>query len=61
MERILRRAGWPLVRISEPARLDATLAVAGYLKISVESLARVRVNGDMRRPVLWTPVVRAAA
>jgi acyl homoserine lactone synthase len=61
MERILRRAGWPLLRIGEPTMLDATLAVAGYLKISVDSLARVRVNGDLRRPVLWTPVVRAAA
>jgi N-acyl-L-homoserine lactone synthetase len=61
MERILRRAGWPLVRIGEPTMLEATLAVAGYLKISVDSLARVRVNGDLRRPVLWTPVVRAAA
>jgi N-acyl-L-homoserine lactone synthetase len=61
MERILRRAGWPLMRIGEPTMLDATLAVAGYLKISVDSLARVRVNGDLRRPALWTPVVRAAA
>lgn len=61
MERILRRAGWPLVRIGAPTMLDATLAVAGYLKISVDSLARVRANGDLRRPILWTPVVRAAA
>jgi acyl homoserine lactone synthase len=28
MERILRRAGWPLVRIGEPTMLDETLAVA---------------------------------
>jgi len=61
MERILRRAGWPLVRIGEPTMLDATLAVAGYLKVSVDSLARVRSNGDLRRPVLWAPVARAAA
>jgi N-acyl-L-homoserine lactone synthetase len=61
MERILRRAGWPLVRIGEPTMLDATLAVAGYLKVSVDGLARVRGNGDLRRPVLWAPVVRAAA
>ncbi len=61
MERILRRAGWPLVRIGEPTMLDATLAVAGYLKVSVDGLARVRSNGDLRRPVLWAPVVRAAA
>jgi acyl homoserine lactone synthase len=61
MERILRRAGWELVRIGEPTMLDGTLAVAGYLKVSVDSLARVRSNGDLRRPVLWAPVVRAAA
>jgi N-acyl-L-homoserine lactone synthetase len=61
MERILRRAGWPLVRIGQPRMLDATLAVAGYLKVSVDGLARVRRNGDLRRPVLWAPVVRAAA
>jgi N-acyl-L-homoserine lactone synthetase len=41
--------------------LDATPAVAGYLKVSVDGLARVRRNGDLRRPVLWAPVVRAAA
>ena len=61
MERILRRAGWPLARIGEPTTLDATLAVAGYLKVSADGLARVRSNGDLRRPVLWAPVVRAAA
>ena len=61
MERILRRAGWPLARIGEPTMLDATLAVAGYLKVSVDSLLRVRSNGDLRRPVLRAPVVRAAA
>jgi len=61
MERILRRAGWPLARIGEPTTLDATLAVAGYLKVSADGLARVRSNGDLRRPVLWAPVARAAA
>jgi N-acyl-L-homoserine lactone synthetase len=61
MERILRRVGWPLVRIGKPTMLDATLAVAGYLKVSADSLARVRSNGGLKRPVLWTPVVGAAA
>jgi len=61
MERILRRAGWPLVRIGDATMLGATLAVAGYLKVSVDDLVRVRTNGDLRRPVLWSPVVRAAA
>lgn len=61
MERILRRAGWPLVRIGEPRTLGTTLAVAGYLKVSVDGLARVRSSGDLKGPVLWAPVARAAA
>ena len=61
MERILRRAGWPLVRIGEPTTLGATLAVVGFLKVSVDNLARVRSNGDLRQPVLWAPVARAAS
>lgn len=61
MERVLRRAGWPLARIGEPVMLGATPAVAGYLKVSVESLIRVRSNGDLKRPALWAPVESAAA
>ena len=61
MERILRRAGWPLRRIAEPRELGATQAVAGYLEVSVESLARVRAAGGVRAPVLWAPVAQAAA
>ncbi|WP_158815395.1 acyl-homoserine-lactone synthase [Methylocapsa sp. S129] len=61
MERILRRAGWPLRRIAEPRVLGATQAVAGYLEVSVESLARVRSAGGVRAPVLWAPVAQAAA
>ncbi|MEH2478169.1 N-acyl-L-homoserine lactone synthetase [Nitrobacteraceae bacterium AZCC 2146] len=61
MERILRRAGWPLRRISEPRRIGATLAVAGYLNVSIESLASIRNAGGIRGPVLWAPVAAAAA
>ena len=32
MERILRRAGWPLRRIGAPSKIGNTLAVAGYLQ-----------------------------
>jgi len=35
MERILRRAGWPLGRVGKPCALGSTLAVAGYLETSV--------------------------
>ncbi|SEE64680.1 acyl homoserine lactone synthase [Rhizobiales bacterium GAS188] len=61
MERILRRAGWPLRRIAEPHALGVTLAVAGYLEVSVESLGRVRKAGGLSGPVLWMPVTLAAA
>jgi N-acyl-L-homoserine lactone synthetase len=61
MERILRRAGWPLRRIGEARRLGDTLAVAGYLDVSIESLARVRTAGGLTSPVLWAPVALVAA
>jgi N-acyl-L-homoserine lactone synthetase len=61
MERILRRAGWPLRRIGKPRALGSTLAVAGYLEVSIEGLARVRAAGGLRDPVLWAPVGLAAA
>ncbi len=61
MERILRRAGWPLRRIGKPQALGSTLAVAGYLETSIESLARVRSAGGIQGPVLWAPVALAAA
>jgi len=61
MERILRRAGWPLRRIGNASRIGSTLAVAGYLAISNEILANLRKAGGLSTPVLWTPVVFAAA
>lgn len=59
MERILRRAGWPLRRLGDPCPLGNTLAVAGYLEISTAMLAKVRDAGGFARPVLWEPVVFA--
>jgi acyl homoserine lactone synthase len=61
MERILRRAGWSLRRIGEPRTLGSTLAVAGYLEVSIESLARVQSAGGLQGPVLWAPVALTAA
>jgi acyl homoserine lactone synthase len=61
MERILRRAGWPLRRLGNPCNLGNTLAVAGYLEISTEVLARIRSAGGLGGPVLWEPVVHAVA
>jgi acyl homoserine lactone synthase len=61
MERILRRAGWPLQRIGEPHAIGNTLAVAGDLEVSAECLVRVRNAGGLQGPVLWAPVAIAAA
>ncbi|PIT06055.1 conjugal transfer protein TraI [Bradyrhizobium nitroreducens] len=61
MERILRRASWPLRRIGIPRSIGSTLAVAGYLTVSSEILANLRRAGGLSRPVLWTPVIFAAA
>jgi acyl homoserine lactone synthase len=61
MERILRRAGWPLRRIGKPQQFGSTLAVAGYLEVTSQALARVYTAGGLRGPVLWAPVTSIAA
>ena len=61
MERILRRAGWPLRRIGKPRPLGSTVAVAGYLEVSFHALARVQAAGGLQGPVLWAPVAFKAA
>jgi acyl homoserine lactone synthase len=61
MERILRRAGWPLRRIGKPRPLGSTVAVAGYLEVTSRALARVHTAGGLRGPVLWVPVAFMAA
>ncbi|MGY8681859.1 acyl-homoserine-lactone synthase [Bradyrhizobium sp. UFLA05-153] len=61
MERILRRAGWALRRIGSPCRIGPTSAIAGYLGISSEVLLAMRTAGTLSGPVLWMPVMSAAA
>lgn len=61
IERILRRAGWPLRRIGSPSTIGNTLAVAGYLAVSTEILSILRKAGGLSAPALWTPVIFAAA
>jgi acyl homoserine lactone synthase len=61
MERILRRAGWPLRRIGKPRPLGSTVAIAGYLEVSSRALARVYTEGGLHGPVLWAPVAFMAA
>ena len=47
MERILCRARWPLRRLGSPRAIGKTIAVAGYLEVSQERLARVREAGGL--------------
>ncbi len=54
MERILRRAGWPLDRLGKPRRLGVTVAVAGLLPVENAALASIRANGGLAAPVLAT-------
>jgi acyl homoserine lactone synthase len=62
MERVLRRAGWPLARIAEPQRLGETMALAGYLDGSDKSLAVMYRQAGIAGPVLVEPMaVRAVA
>ena len=56
IERILRRACWPLRRIGSPKQIGPTLSVAGFLEVSVDSLHQVRRAGGLKGPVLWAPV-----
>lgn len=61
MERILRRAAWPLRRLGLPRTIGSTQSVAGYLDVSHERLARLRSAGALKGPVLWAPVDLQAA
>lgn len=61
MQRILRRAGWPLRPIGKARPLGNTTAIAGYLEVSTNVLERIRRAGRISGPVLWAPVVQAAA
>ncbi len=55
MERILCRANWPLRRLGSPRAIGKTLAVAGYLEVSRQRLARVREAGCLSGAVIHMP------
>ena len=59
IERILRRASWPLDRIGPPLPVGSTQAVAGFLEVSSAALGRLREGGGFKGPVLWSPVTPA--
>jgi acyl homoserine lactone synthase len=56
LERILRRASWPLQRLGPPLKIGNTLAVAGLLGVSRSTLFRLREAGGLDGPALWSPV-----
>lgn len=56
MERILRRAGWPLRRIGVAKIIGSTTAVSGMLEVSFEALNRIKAASGIRTRVLWLPV-----
>jgi N-acyl-L-homoserine lactone synthetase len=57
MERILRRAGWPLERIAAPQQVGTTMALAGYLHRSEAALAAICQHAHLARPILGEPPV----
>ena len=61
LERILRRASWPLRRIGPPLQIGNTLAVAGLLEVSRAALFRLREAGGLCGPALWSPVAPSVA
>jgi acyl homoserine lactone synthase len=60
MERILQRANWPLERLGPARQIGKTMAVAGYLPVSLAALRTLRQLGGLASPVLWAPVIQAA-
>jgi len=61
MERILRRAGWPLERLAPPQRIGQTMALAGFLHASDEALAAIYRQADVGGPVLADPALLGVA
>lgn len=55
MERILRRAGWPLQRIAAPQPLGSTIAVAGFLEASEQALQTIYGRANVGGPVIVDP------
>ncbi|MGX9431403.1 MULTISPECIES: acyl-homoserine-lactone synthase [Bradyrhizobium] len=51
-EHILRRAGWPLERLSEPQPVGPTVALAGFLHDSDQVLDAMYRQAGVDGPVL---------
>jgi acyl homoserine lactone synthase len=61
MERILRRAGWPLIRIAPPQKVGDTMALAGFLHGSDAALEAMYRHAGRSGPVLIRPEPPRAA
>lgn len=59
MERILQRVGWPLRRLGQPRSIGNTLAVAGYLSVSSETLAHLGRAAGLSTPII-EPTAKAS-
>ncbi|WP_043160651.1 acyl-homoserine-lactone synthase [Bradyrhizobium sp. Ai1a-2] len=55
MERILRRAGWPIERLAEPQSLGQTTALAGLLHDCDSALEAMYRQAGLEGPVLVIP------
>lgn len=60
MERILRRAGWPMSRIGKPLEIGVTTALAGSLEVSETMADRIRSAGGLESKVFSSPELIAA-
>ncbi|OKO78312.1 acyl-homoserine-lactone synthase [Bradyrhizobium sp. NAS96.2] len=56
MERILRRAGWPLQRIAPPQPVGRTMALAGYLHGNDSAFSALCRQAHISSPVLGIPM-----
>lgn len=52
MERILRRAGWPLQRLGNPQTIGETQALAGLLPINLNFLQAIMSAGKLEGPII---------
>ncbi|MCM2476766.1 GNAT family N-acetyltransferase [Rhizobium sp. CG5] len=60
-ERILKRAGWPMRRLGEPATIGNTIAIAGCLPADSGSFKQVCPKGYHSTPQIDGSLLRSAA
>nr|WP_246670427.1 acyl-homoserine-lactone synthase [Agrobacterium deltaense] len=60
-ERILKRAGWPMQRLGQPAAISNTIAIAGSLRADRASFEQVCPPGYYSIPRIDVAAIRSAA